>query len=138
MLDAVSQAKGPTEIGSLRDIQVFRGDSLVLRADLYDYLLQAGAGVYGQLQSGDQIFVPVCRQRVLVKGEVYRPAIYEINPNRPETLTRMLELGRRPHRLQSDGKKSSTVVMDDSGRRRVHYYSLSGNITGSWNRSLFA
>ena len=46
VLDAVSQAKGPTEIGSLRDIQVFRGDSLVLRADLYDYLLQAGAGVY--------------------------------------------------------------------------------------------
>jgi polysaccharide biosynthesis/export protein len=124
VLDAVSQAKGPTEIGSLRDIQVFRGDSLVLRADLYDYLLQAGAGVYGQLQSGDQIFVPVCRQRVLVKGEVYRPAIYEINPNRPETLTRMLELagGLTDYSLT---EKIEHSCMDDSGRRRVHYYSLS-------------
>jgi protein involved in polysaccharide export with SLBB domain len=37
VLDAVAQAKGPTDIGSLRDIQVFRGDSLVHHVDLYEY-----------------------------------------------------------------------------------------------------
>ncbi len=135
VLDAVSQAKGPTEIGSLRDIQVFRGDSLVLRVDLYDYLLQAGAGVYGQLQSGDQVFVPICRKRVMVKGEVYRPAIYEINPNRAETLTDMLELagGMTDYGLRTKIEHSR---MDDNGQRLVHYYSLS-ELTDSAHRDPF-
>ncbi len=120
VLDAVSQADGPTAIGSLRDIQVFRGDSLVLQEDLYDYLLKPGAGVYGRLQSGDQIFVPVCRKRVQVRGEVYRPAIYEINPRHPETLTQIVALAGG---LTDDGyaEKLEYSHRDETGDRRVRY-----------------
>lgn len=120
VLDAVSQADGPTAIGSLRDIQVFRGDSLVLQEDLYDYLLKPGTGVYGRLQSGDQIFVPVCRKRVQVRGEVYRPAIYEINPRRPETVTQIIALAGG---LTDDAytEKLEYSHREEKGDRRVRY-----------------
>jgi len=122
VLDAVGQAEGPTDIGSLRDIQVFRGDSLVVRVDLYDHLLKVGAGVTGLLQSGDQIFVPVCRKRVQVNGQVHRPAIYEINPLRPERLTQLINLaGGMTDFAFTD--KIEYSRLDEKGQRQVHFFS---------------
>jgi protein involved in polysaccharide export with SLBB domain len=92
VLDAVAKAQGPTENGSLRDIQVFRGDSLFAHVDLYDFLLQPTEKFEIFLQGGDQVFVPVCKSRVEVTGEVYRPAIYELNPNKEEQLLDLIDL----------------------------------------------
>jgi protein involved in polysaccharide export with SLBB domain len=123
VLDAVAQAKGPTDIGSLRDIQVFRGDSLVLQVDLYEYLLKPGRGSYGQLQSGDQVFIPICKKRVRVIGEVYRPAIYEIHPSRPEKLSQMLTLagGLTDYAFLDKVEFSRS---NDNGVRHVSYVSI--------------
>lgn len=92
VLDFVSMAGGPTEYGSLRDIQVFRRDSLVARIDLYDYLLRPQGYQTFSLQSGDKIFVPVVSSIIEVSGQVNREAIYELNPHKQETVCDLIEL----------------------------------------------
>lgn len=52
LADMVAQAGGATDEGKLEDIQVIRG-SQVMRANV-----EAGAGAFASLQSGDQVFVP--------------------------------------------------------------------------------
>ena len=83
-LTALYSAGGPTENGSLRRIDVRRGDKLVDSVDVYDYLLQGVNRSDLRLQSGDVIFVPVRGPLVKVSGRVIRPAIYELKPS--ETL----------------------------------------------------
>ena len=75
---AVFQAGGVSEIGSLRDIRVLRQGEIVARFDLYDLLLRGDASGDIRLQSGDVVFTPVAAGEVTLDGEVRRPAIYEI------------------------------------------------------------
>jgi protein involved in polysaccharide export with SLBB domain len=84
LLSALYAAGGPTNNGSLRDIQVRRGGKLVARMDFYDYLLNGNASNDVRLESGDIVFVPVHLARARIVGEVVRPATYEIKPT--ETL----------------------------------------------------
>jgi len=84
LLNAVYQAGGPTNDGSLRDIQVRRDGVIVSHMDFYDYLINGDASHDVRLQNGDIVFIPVHLARVRVVGEVVRPATYEIKPT--ETL----------------------------------------------------
>lgn len=121
VLDAVSMAQGPTERGSLRDIQVFRGDKLAARVDLYTHLLKPGLSADMPLQSGDKIFVVPCRQRVEISGEVMRPALYELAPDAGERLGDLITLAggftdlafRRKielNRMQPDGSRTVSYL----------------------------
>ncbi|MHB1223865.1 MAG: SLBB domain-containing protein [Gemmatimonadaceae bacterium] len=87
-LTAIYAAGGPTANGSLRQVQVRRGDRLVATLDVYDYLLRGDPGRDVRLQNGDVVFVPVHGPRVRVLGEVVRPATYELRPD--ETLRDLL------------------------------------------------
>ncbi len=119
VLDAVTMAKGPTEQGSLRDIQLYR-NSLAARVDLYDYLLRPEMRCEVLLQSGDRIFVAPCRNRVRIDGEINRPAIYELNPYRRERLSDLIELaGGLTDRAFLD--KIEFSRMQTNGVRRVEY-----------------
>lgn len=69
---------GVKEIGSLRDIQVRRGDVVAATLDLYDLLLKGDARDDLRLSSGDVIFIPPVGATVGVTGEIRRPAIYEL------------------------------------------------------------
>ncbi|RPH99026.1 MAG: hypothetical protein EHM72_12295, partial [Calditrichaeota bacterium] len=75
-----------------RNIQIFRHDSLFASLDLYDFLLRPSGFQNFTLQSGDKIFVPVVASTVQVIGEVNRQAIYELNPNRHETVLDLIIL----------------------------------------------
>ncbi|MBN2356108.1 SLBB domain-containing protein [candidate division KSB1 bacterium] len=120
VLDAVARAQGPTKRGSLRDIQLFRGDSLMTRVDLYDYLLRPEIRSDLLLQSGDRIFVAPSRNRVLIDGEVSRPAIYELNPTKQERLTDLLDLaGGLTDRAFPD--KIEWSRMQANGARQIGY-----------------
>jgi len=92
VLDAMIKAQGLTERGSLRDIQVFRRDSLLGHVDLYDFLLKPHGNENVFLQGGDQIFVPVRKSQVEVTGEVHRQAIYELNPTKKERFSDLIAL----------------------------------------------
>ena len=79
-MTALYAARGPTDNGGLRQIQIRRGGKLVSALDVYDYLLQGDASNDVRLESGDVVFVPVHGARIRVVGEVTRPATYEIKP----------------------------------------------------------
>ena len=78
MLTALYGAGGPSDIGSLRNVQLRRAGQVVSTLDVYDYLIRGDASKDARLETGDVIFVPVHGPRVDVAGEVLRPAIYEL------------------------------------------------------------
>ncbi len=78
VLTGLYAAGGPTDNGSLRQIEVRRGGTLLDSVDVYDYLLRGINRTDLHLESGDVIFVPVRGPLVAVSGRVVRPAIYEI------------------------------------------------------------
>lgn len=69
---------GVTDIASLRNIQLKRAGKTITTFDLYDLLMNGDASDDVRLQSGDVVFIPTVGPRVHVKGEVKRPAIYEL------------------------------------------------------------
>jgi polysaccharide export outer membrane protein len=77
-LQVLSMAGGVKDIGTLRRIEVRRGDRVIGTIDLYDLLLKGETGSDTRLLSGDTVFVPVVGKLAALAGEVRRPAIYEL------------------------------------------------------------
>lgn len=75
---ALFVAGGPTDLGSLRQVEVKRNGETVRTFDLYDLLVRGDARNDIRLLSGDVVFVPPYLGLVEVDGAVKRPAIYEI------------------------------------------------------------
>ena len=75
---ALFQAGGVTDIGSLRNIQVRRAGSVVVTFDTYDLLLRGDVSDDIRLQSGDVIFIPPYEGAIDLEGELKRPMVYEL------------------------------------------------------------
>ncbi|MGH7924745.1 MAG: SLBB domain-containing protein [Candidatus Binatus sp.] len=90
--NALSAAGGITKIGSLRKVELRRGNQLVRTIDLYSLLLAGNEQGDEQLQPGDVIFVPVIGPVVGMIGDVKRPAIYELGKS-GEPLSSVIKLG---------------------------------------------
>lgn len=86
-LNALSAAGGPTEIGSVRSIQLIRGETRK-NIDIYAFMNDPAAQFRFELQNNDIIFVPVVKLLVSIEGAVKRPMFYEMLPN--ETLTDLI------------------------------------------------
>jgi polysaccharide biosynthesis/export protein len=118
IMNALLSAGGPTELGSLRRIQLKRRDQVVAALDLYDFLLEGDTSSDTALASGDVIFVPQAGPMVAVSGNVKREAIYELKDDR--TLDRALKLagGLSPGasnqriQIQRASQNQSQVVLD--------------------------
>jgi len=78
LTNGLMAAGGPTSIGSLRRIDLKRGDSTVATMDFYDLLLNGDRSKDFRLQNGDLIFVPTIGPIIGVAGNVRRPAVYEL------------------------------------------------------------
>ncbi|MFN0158305.1 MAG: SLBB domain-containing protein, partial [Bacteroidota bacterium] len=78
VFNSLHSVGGPTVKGSLRDIRVIRGNKLIARVDLYDYLTGADQTNDIRVQNNDIIFVSVRGKTVEIRGEVRRPAVYEL------------------------------------------------------------
>ena len=85
---ALYQAGGVNEIGTLRAIKVFRGNSKIVTLDVYDYLLNGKTGDDVRLEDGDVITVDTYNCLVNVEGKVKRPMYYEMKPT--ETIADLL------------------------------------------------
>jgi protein involved in polysaccharide export with SLBB domain len=79
-LNALSAAGGPSEIGSVRNIQLIRGNTRK-NIDLYAFMNDPAAQYRFDLQNNDIIFVPVVKILVSIEGAVKRPMVYEMLPN---------------------------------------------------------
>ena len=71
-------AKGPTQIGSVRDIYIKRNGEIVDSLDVYKFLFNPISQKDIYLQDGDYILVSSANSLVEVKGEVNRPYTYEV------------------------------------------------------------
>lgn len=78
MTNALFVSGGVRTSGTLRAIRHMRDGALIGELDLYDLLLKGDTRNDSRLQPGDVIFIPPVGPRVGIKGEVYRPALYEI------------------------------------------------------------
>ena len=87
-LNALSVAGGPSEIGSVRNIQIIRGNTRK-NIDLYAFMNDPAAQFRFDLQNNDIIFVPVVKLLVSIEGAVNRPMVYEMLPD--ETLTDLIK-----------------------------------------------
>ena len=70
-------AGGPTDIGSLRNIEVFRKGKKVRTLDLYDFLLRGDLTDDIGLIDQDVVLIPYVDKRVTITGAVRNPKIYE-------------------------------------------------------------
>ena len=86
--NALVAAGGPTETGSVRNIQLNNGDETTV-LDVYDYLRNPRASTALFLSNNATIYVPLARKIVTLEGGVRRPLRYELKDN--ETLTDLLE-----------------------------------------------
>ncbi len=75
---ALIASGGPTDIGSLRKIELKRSGKETVVMDFYDFLLKGNKTRDRILQSGDVVFIPTAGPLVGVAGNVKRPAIYEL------------------------------------------------------------
>ena len=75
--NALAAAGGPSEIGSLRNIQRSRGGKTE-RLDLYQYMLGHVSAAKYDIQNNDVLFVPVSDKVVSIEGAVNRPMRYEM------------------------------------------------------------
>lgn len=79
---------GPSEIGSLRNIEVFRNGKVIRTLDVYDFLLHGDQKDNIILQDQDIVRIPYVDARVSLVGEVRNPKIFEVK--RGETLKDVL------------------------------------------------
>jgi protein involved in polysaccharide export with SLBB domain len=78
LFNAIYLAGGPNERGSMRNIRLSRRGKLDIYIDLYEFLLEGVNSADERLETGDVVFVPIAGPRVAIRGEVKRPAIYEL------------------------------------------------------------
>lgn len=82
--NALYAAGGINEMGTLRDIKVYRGGKAVSTIDVYDYILYGKTDCDIRLQDNDVISVGAYCNIVNVDGKVKRPMKYEMKED--ETL----------------------------------------------------
>jgi protein involved in polysaccharide export with SLBB domain len=76
--NALYMAGGPNNIGTLRNIKVYRKGKLLSNVDVYDFLLNGKLSGDVRLQDNDVITVSPYEALVNITGKVKRPMFYEM------------------------------------------------------------
>ncbi|NGZ14864.1 sugar transporter [Vibrio aestuarianus] len=90
LTQAIVASGGVKNNGSLRNIQLKRKGKVVQYFDAYNLLLNGDNSQDVRLQAGDTLFIPTRQASVSVKGEITRPAKYELKGK--TTLESMLKM----------------------------------------------
>ena len=78
---ALYMAGGTNDIGTLRNIKVYRNNRLITTVDIYDYILNGKLTGNVRLADNDVVVVGPYDCLVNVTGKVKRPMFYEMKPN---------------------------------------------------------
>ena len=76
--NALYMAGGPNDIGTLRNVKVYRKGRLLSNVDVYDFLLNGKLTGDVRLQDNDVITVSPYESLVNITGKVKRPMFYEM------------------------------------------------------------
>lgn len=87
--NALYMAGGISDIGTLRDIKVYRSGKVIASVDVYDYILNGNISGDVRLQDNDIIVVGPYDELVKIAGRVKRPMFYEMKKG--ETLKSALD-----------------------------------------------
>lgn len=87
--NALYAAGGISDVGTLRDIKVYRSGRCIGHIDVYDYLENGNAAGDVRLQDNDVILVGPYDCLVCVRGKVKRPMFYEMKSS--ESVKRVLQ-----------------------------------------------
>ena len=87
--NALYAAGGVSEVGTLRDIKVYRSGHCIAHIDVYDYLETGNASGDVRLQDNDVIIVGPYDCLIAVRGKVKRPMFYEMKST--ESVKRVLQ-----------------------------------------------
>jgi len=116
VFNALYQAKGPTDLGSERKIEIVRGATR-FEVDLYGYLFKGVRQGRDILQDGDIVRVPVRGPVVTVQGEVGRPGRYELLPS--ETTKELFVYCGGITAVTATQKALATRIFEDGRREAV-------------------
>jgi protein involved in polysaccharide export with SLBB domain len=106
---------GPTEKGSLRNIQLIRNNKTIATIDFYEFLTNGKIQQNIRLEDQDNIFFPVYGQRIQLSGEVKSSSIFELKQQ--ESLASLLKYAGGF--AENAFKESVTVFRNESNSRKV-------------------
>lgn len=89
IFNALYQAGGVNEVGTLREVKVFRNDKMVATYDVYDFILNGNSDMGIRLEDNDVVSVDAYKNLVSVTGNVKRPMYYEVLDD--ETLAQLMK-----------------------------------------------
>lgn len=88
VFNALYNAGGINNIGTLRSVIVVRSGKVVADIDVYEYIINGKTGEDIRLNEGDVIIVKPYSELVKIKGKVKRPMFYEMKPG--ETISDLI------------------------------------------------
>lgn len=124
---ALYMAGGTNDIGTLRNIKVYRGGRLISTVDIYDYILNGNLKGNVTLASDDVIAVDAYDCLVDITGKVKRPMVYEMKSN--ESLATLLKYAGGfagdayedvVHVVRKKGGRFSVYSLDEYSRADFH------------------
>jgi protein involved in polysaccharide export with SLBB domain len=124
LVSALFASGGPNQNGSMRRVQVKRGDKAVTELDLYAFLAKGDKAADIRLQDGDTIVIPPAKGFVALSGKVTNAAVFEL-AREGETLGAMLAVaGGVP--VVADPKRAQLDRVDPSKKpaRSVDVFAL--------------
>lgn len=116
VFNALYMAGGTNDIGTLRNIKIYRANRLVSVCDIYDYILNGKMTGNVRLHDGDVIIVGPYDCLVNITGKVKRPMYYEMKRN--ESVQTLL---RYSGGFTGDAYKKAVRVNRKTGREYAVY-----------------
>ena len=113
---ALYRAGGINDLGTLRNVKVYRGGRLVTVVDIYEYILNGRLAGNVMLRDNDVIQVGPYDCLVGVTGNVKRPMFYEMRKN--ESVATLLKYAGG---FTGDAHKKSVRLVRQSGERYAVY-----------------
>jgi polysaccharide biosynthesis/export protein len=117
LYNLISMAGGIKKTGSLRRIQVQRGDKLFW-LDAYELMFSQFGGQDHSLQDGDHILVSPVGKTVAITGDVKRAGIYELREGQTD-IAIVDALALAGGFIRQKGNALSIMTFDSSGREYI-------------------
>lgn len=124
LVTALFAVGGPSSKGSMRSIQLKRGNRVVADLDLYDLLVSGDKSRDAQLLPGDVIYFPPVGDLVAISGSVNVPAIYELKSGAALSDALRWAGGMT---ATAQGQRASVERIDNRTFRKVEDFSLDSN-----------
>jgi protein involved in polysaccharide export with SLBB domain len=116
LFNALYMAGGPNKNGTFRQIKLIRNNKTIL-VNLYDFLIKGDKHCDLPLVSGDVIFVPLVGAQATIRGEVKRPAIYELTGG--EKVSDLIALAGGPTADAHLGRLMLDRISEDDSRKVI-------------------